>query len=101
MTGDIYIYICIMFDINRNDMELRIKEILKEKGIAIKELAIMIELATPNLSNLINGKSKPSIDVFERIAKALNVPISDLFEQPAKDVVNCPYCGGKIKIERG
>lgn len=79
-------------------MELRIKEILKEKGIAIKDFTIMMELTAPSVSNFINGKSKPSIDVFERAAKVLNVPISDLFEQPKQNVVNCPYCGGKIKI---
>ncbi|MDR2919091.1 MAG: helix-turn-helix transcriptional regulator [Tannerella sp.] len=80
-------------------MELRIKDVLKEKGIAIKELALMIDLATPNLSNLINGKSKPSIDVFDRIATALNVPISELFEQPATDVITCPNCGKRFKME--
>ncbi|MDR2004170.1 MAG: helix-turn-helix domain-containing protein [Prevotella sp.] len=81
-------------------MSLRIKEILKEKGIAVKELAVMINLAAPNVSNLINEKSKPSIDVFERIAAALNVPISDLFDTPTDNTVNCPYCGGKIKLTK-
>lgn len=81
-------------------MNLRIKELLKEKGIAVKDLALMIDLAAPNVSNLINGKSKPSIDVFERISNALNVPISELFEQPQQNVINCPHCGGRIKTEK-
>lgn len=79
-------------------MELRIKEICKERGMTIKDLATKIGLSAVAMSNLVNSKSKPGIDVFERIASALNVPISDLFEQSAKDVVNCPYCGGKIKV---
>jgi len=79
-------------------MTLRIKDILKEKNIQVSELATLIELSPQNLSKLINEKTKPSIDTFERIASALNVPISDLFEQPPKDVINCPYCGGKIKV---
>ncbi len=37
-------------------------------------------------------------ETLQNIAVALEVPISDLFEQPAKDIVNCPYCGSKIKI---
>jgi transcriptional regulator with XRE-family HTH domain len=81
-------------------MNLRIKELLKERGIAVKDLATMIELTPPSVSNLINGKSKPSIETFERIASALNVPISDLFEQPANDIINCPYCGGKIVVKK-
>ncbi|GHV06157.1 hypothetical protein FACS189416_6550 [Bacteroidia bacterium] len=81
-------------------MALRIKEILKGKDVAVKDLAVMINLAAPNVSNLINGKSKPSIEVFERIATALNVPITELFEQPGTDTVNCPYCGGKIKVSK-
>jgi transcriptional regulator with XRE-family HTH domain len=80
-------------------MNLRIKEILKEKRIAVKDLALMINLAAPNVSNLINGKSKPSIDVFERIADALNVPITELFEQPASDTITCPKCGAKLEIK--
>jgi transcriptional regulator with XRE-family HTH domain len=80
-------------------MNLRIKGILKEKGIAVKDLAIMINLAAPNVSNLINGKSKPSIGVFERIADALSVPITELFEQPASDTITCPRCGAKFRME--
>jgi transcriptional regulator with XRE-family HTH domain len=81
-------------------MNLRIKEILKDKGIAVKDLAVMINLAPPNVSNLINGKSKPSIDVFERIADALGVPISDLFEQPAENTITCPSCGTRLKVTK-
>jgi transcriptional regulator with XRE-family HTH domain len=81
-------------------MNLRIKELLKERGIAVKDLATMIELTPPSVSNLINGKSKPSIGTFERIASALNVPVSDLFEQPAGDTITCPKCGTKFRMEK-
>lgn len=81
-------------------MELRIKEILKEKRIAIKDFTVMMELTAPSVSNFINGKSKPSIDVFERAATVLNVPISDLFEQPQQNIITCPHCNGKIKVSK-
>ena len=81
-------------------MELRIKEILKEKRIAIKDFTVMMELTAPSVSNFINGKSKPSIDVFERAATVLNVPISDLFEQPKQNIITCPHCNGKIKVSK-
>jgi transcriptional regulator with XRE-family HTH domain len=80
---------------------LRIKDILREKGLQVIELAKMIELSPQNLSKLINDKTKPSIETFEKIAKALDVPLSELFEQPQNDVINCPHCGGKIKVSKG
>jgi DNA-directed RNA polymerase subunit RPC12/RpoP len=30
----------------------------------------------------------------------LEVPVSELFDQPQNDVINCPHCGGKIKISK-
>ena len=79
-------------------MELRIKEVLKEKGLTAVWLASQIEITQPSMSNIVNDKINPSLDTLERIASALNVPISELFEQPATDIINCPYCGGKIKV---
>ena len=79
-------------------MGLRIKDVIKEKGTTVQELAERMGISRVGLSQHINGN--PSVEVLERIANALNVPIADLFEQPANEVVNCPYCGGKIKIEK-
>ena len=81
-------------------MEFRIKELLKAKGLTSVWLASQIGITQPNMSNIVSGKSKPSLDTLERIANALDVPITELFEQPATDEVNCPYCGGKIKISK-
>jgi transcriptional regulator with XRE-family HTH domain len=81
-------------------MQLRIKELLKEKNMQVIELAGLIKLSPQNLSKLINEKTKPSIETFERIATALSVPISDLFSEPSPDVIACPYCGGKIKVSK-
>jgi transcriptional regulator with XRE-family HTH domain len=50
------------------------------------------------LSQHINGN--PSVGVLERIAEALNVPVTELFEQPSSDTITCPYCGGKIKVSK-
>lgn len=82
-------------------MGLRIKEILKEKSMQVAELAVLIEITPQNLSKLINEKTKPSIDTYERIAVALGVPFTDLFEQTKQNVITCPHCNGKIKVEKG
>ena len=79
-------------------MDLRIKEIIKQKGFSMQEFADKLGIARVNLTKAINGN--PTKDTLERIAVALNVPIVELFEQPASDVINCPYCGGKIKVSK-
>lgn len=56
---------------------LRIKEIMQEKGITQKKLAEDIGVAEISLSRSLRGN--PTLDTLERIATALNVPITELF----------------------
>ena len=60
-------------------MALRIKEIIKEKGMTVQTLADKMGINRVGLSNHINGN--PSVAVLEKIAAALEVPIQELFEQ--------------------
>ena len=80
-------------------MGLRIKEILKEKRMQVAELAVLIEITPQNLSKLINEKTKPSIDTYERIAVILGVPFTDLFEQPKQNIITCPKCGTRLEVK--
>ena len=75
---------------------LRIKEVIRDKGLTVKHVASKLGMSSPALSDAINGN--PTVEKLERIASALGVPVSELFEQPATDIINCPHCGGKIKI---
>ncbi len=78
-------------------MELRIKEVAKEKKVSISTLASMIGITQPNLSNIVNGKSKPSLETLEKIADALEIPITELFSKGVSVV--CPHCGGIVPIK--
>lgn len=60
-------------------MELRIKDVLKEKKVTVVSLAGMIGITQPNMSNIVNGKSTPSLETLEKIANALGVDITELF----------------------
>lgn len=80
-------------------MELRIKDVIKEKGLTIQSLADQMGINRVNLSSSINGN--PTVETLGKIADALQVPISDLFEQPKQNIITCPHCNGKIKIEKG
>lgn len=69
-------------------MGLRIKEILKEQGGTSLSLAEKVGITRPNMSNIVNGKTKPSLDTLERIATALNVEIWELFERTGTTELN-------------
>ena len=61
-------------------MKNRIKQVLKEKNVTVSALSALIDITQPNMSSIITGKVNPSIDTLEKIANALNVPISELFK---------------------
>lgn len=79
------------------DFRNSIKDICHKKGITQKELSERLGITDISLNKSLRGEY-PQLQTLERIASALEVPVTDLFDQPAHDVVNCPYCGGKIKV---
>lgn len=60
-------------------MELRIKELIKEKCTTIQNIADLIGVNRVTLSNSINGN--PTLETLEKIANALGVPVTELFEK--------------------
>ena len=82
-------------------MQLRIKEVSKSQGISITKLAEWVGITQPNMSNIANGKTSPSLDLLERIAAALGVPVPELFAPQPTNTITCPYCGKLIKVEKG
>ncbi len=82
----------------------RIKEILKEKGLTVNQLADMLEISRQALSKQIQGKML--VETAQRIAEALGVPMWQLFAspeevRPKKDglSITCPHCGKDINIK--
>ena len=67
-------------------MGLRIKEVIKEKGMTVQTLADKMGINRVGLSNHINGN--PSVAVLEKIAAVLEVPIQELFEKEQKENIN-------------
>ena len=80
-------------------MPLRIKEVIKERGTTVQDLAERMRITRVGLSQHINGN--PSVEVLERIASAIGCPVTELFEQPNKDVLSltCPHCGKSITLK--
>lgn len=78
-------------------MKLRIRENCALKGITQKELALELGISEVTLSRATNGNT--SLETLEKIANALAVPVSELFEAPKEGVITCPHCGKQINLE--
>ncbi|MBF0651353.1 helix-turn-helix transcriptional regulator [Dysgonomonas sp. GY75] len=65
--------------------ELRIKEILKQQGRTMQDLADMIGINRVNLSNSLNGN--PTLDRLKQVSDCLNVDLKDLFKENKKDEI--------------
>ena len=72
---------------------LRVKDICKEKNITLADLAATMGITPSALSQNIK---KPSFETLEKLAKALNVSIPELFEP--KTTLCCPSCGAKLQL---
>ena len=59
-------------------MELLIKEVLKRKGISVKELSQLLGITRDACYKYINGN--PTINVLDRIAKVLDVDVRSLID---------------------
>lgn len=88
-------------------MNLRIKEILQQKGKKAVWLSKEIGVTDVNTRNIINGVVTPKMETLVKIAEALNVPLWQLFASPeevrketeAAGNYVCPKCGAKLEIE--
>ena len=77
-------------------MKLRLREILKDRSMTLKAFSELSGISQPNLSNYINGNVSPTLEMLTRISESLNVPLTELFEEPAslefylryKDIIN-------------
>lgn len=82
----------------------RIKDVMKEKGFTQQMLADSLGVSLQSIKITLSGKHSMTEGTFERIAKALNVPVWELFVNPNelnKDMSNsasCPHCGKAIKL---
>lgn len=81
-------------------MELKIKEFMSERGVTSAWLAEKVGLSKVAISNIVTGKSYPSLDNLIKIAEALNTSITDLIgEKKGRRNRVCPHCGKEIDVE--
>lgn len=77
---------------------MRVKELLKQRGMTSKELAAKIGITDGALSQSIKEGANPSLQTLTKIAAALGVEVSELFSAPKEGVIHCPNCGTRITL---
>lgn len=81
-------------------MELRVKQICKEKGILFKDLAAAVGVHDVTLRSSLQGN--PTIGTLEKVAGALGVSVPELFAPQPTNTITCPKCGTVLEVkERG
>lgn len=63
---------------NKDNSDLRIKEILKERGMTLTTLASEIGITVGTLSAMISGN--PTLNNLRKVANALDCDIKELFK---------------------
>jgi transcriptional regulator with XRE-family HTH domain len=66
--------------------KLRVKEIVKQKGLTLAKVAEELKIHPVNLSTTLNGN--PTIATLEKIANVLGVDVTDLIETENKSDVS-------------
>ncbi len=80
-------------------MQSTIKELLKNKGVTISNLAVQLGISQASLSRALGENGNPTLETLNKIASALGVSTSELFDKPAKGTITCPHCGKEITIK--
>lgn len=81
----------------------RLKDIMAERGVTNVALAKQLGYTEVAVSNMVRGKTLPSLNTLEKIAGILGVGMRDFFDDtpdkaPSAGLV-CPHCGKPIHIE--
>lgn len=71
----------------------KVKELCTERGITIKQLAEKMKIAPESLSRAINGN--PQLSTIRKIADALGVSVTDLFDRSEDELQAIVFCAGK------
>ena len=78
-------------------MELRVKELLKEKGVMHKELAE--KLGVTDIALRASLKGNPTIGTLEQVANVLGVSVPELFAPQPTNTITCPKCGTVLEVK--
>ena len=80
---------------------MRIREVIKEKGMTTQEVADQMQISLSALNQSISGN--PSIKVLRRIAEVVGCQLGEFFTDELnsedKYTITCPKCGARFVLE--
>lgn len=65
---------------NKNKVTCKLGRMLKERDMTQREFATLIEMSESNVSYWIKGRHLPEMWVIPKVAKALKLPVEDVFK---------------------
>ena len=65
-------------------MKILLVNIMYIKNVSVRQLSLTTGIPKSTIDNIMNEKYSPTMDNMEKIAKALKVRISDLYESEYK-----------------
>ncbi len=77
-------------------MKYRVKELAKQAGLTLEELAAALGYSRQNLTKTLSNN--PTVGTLEKIASALGVDVTELFASEKDAKIVCPYCNKPITI---
>lgn len=63
-----------------------------------KELAGKMGVSEASLSQSIKEGANPNLKTLVKIAEALDIPMAELFDEPAMGSIRCPHCGKPVTL---
>jgi transcriptional regulator with XRE-family HTH domain len=77
---------------------IRIKEVIKEKGLTVAKVAELMGVQQTSLSRIING-GNTTLEMLEKIAAALDVPVAELLQSESELFGLVVFKGKTYKID--
>ena len=65
-------------------MLIRLREKREERGYSVRELARRAGVGYVTVVRIENGHASPTVDMLEKLAKALKIHITELFPTPRR-----------------
>jgi transcriptional regulator with XRE-family HTH domain len=66
---------------------LRLKSLREQEGLSLRALAERCGLSINSISQIERGENSPTVSSLHRLATALNIPITDFFQEEAKQTI--------------
>ena len=83
-----FAYICANFNFSFME-KTKLQEVRTQKGFTQRQIADLLCMDVANYNRREKGAVKPSISEWEKLAKILETPLEDIYEESENQVVIC------------